>query len=229
MLLRNFHTGLLLAAAIIISGGTVSAASGKIDREGRIVYITGDDWQDNCYVTVDGDEIEIELTVYDADGDEDDTDDRDYDLEDIDLIVFHGFGGDDNFWNSTPIPCIAYGGAGDDVLLGGWADDVLHGGAGQDYLAGRSGNDDLYGDGGADYLYGGTDQDYLKAGTGEDEWVIAGQSGADTFAVPKLRDWRTNQYIPLDRNVYYEDFDAQFDTQQFFRVTVFATFSTIWR
>jgi Ca2+-binding RTX toxin-like protein len=229
MLLKNFFKGLLFSAAMIMSGEVVSAASGNIDREDRIVYITGDDWRDQCYVTVDGDEIEIELTVYDAGGDVDDTDDRDYDLEDIDLIVFHGFSGDDDFWNNTPIPSVAYGGAGDDVLLGGSADDDLYGGAGGDYLAGGSGNDDLFGGRDADYLYGGPQQDYLKAGTGEDEWVIAGQSGADIFAVPKLRDWRTNQYIRLDRSVYYEDFDAQVDTQEFFRVTVFGTFSTIWK
>ena len=107
------------------------------------------------------------------------------------------------------------------MLLGGWSDDDLHGGAGDDYLAGRSGQDDLYGGRGKDYLYGGTENDYLNAGYGEDEWVIAGQGGADTFAVPRLIDWRTRQSIPLNRNVYYQDYNAQEDNESFFTVTLY--------
>lgn len=217
MLLKNVCKGFLLSvAAIGVSAGSVSAANGDIDREGRIVYITGDDWNDDCQVYVDGDEIEIELKVYDSDGDLDDTDDRDYDIEDIDLIIFEGFSGDDDFWNSTPVPCIAYGGDGNDTLLGGWSDDELHGGKGQDFIAGRSGKDDLFGDGGSDYLYGGTDNDYLKAGSGEYEWVIAGQSGADTFANPGTVNWWSRVLIPMQRDVYYNDFNPQEDREVLF-------------
>ena len=193
MFAKKFCKGLLLSVATLgVSGGSVFAASGDIDREDGIVYITGDEWVDDCQVYVDGDEIEIELRVYDSEGNLDDTDTKDYDLDDVDQIVFRGKGGDDDFWNNTPIPCVAYGDGGNDVLLGGWSDDDLHGGAGDDYIAGRSGQDDLYGGRGKDYLYGGTENDYLNAGYGEDEWVIAGQGGADTFAVPRLIDWRTD-------------------------------------
>ena len=129
MSVRNLigQSVLSTALALGLGAGSALAASGSVDREDRILYINGDEWVDDCQVYVDGDEIEVELRVYDADGELDDVDTRDYDLDDIDLIIFQGFAGDDDFWNSTPIPCIAHGGAGDDVLLGGWADDELHG------------------------------------------------------------------------------------------------------
>ena len=217
MSVKNIFKGLLLSvAAFGVNGGSTSAAEGDIDREGRVVYITGDHWQDDCQVYVDGDEIVIELSVYDSDGELDDTDDKDYDIEDIDLIVFQGFAGDDDFWNNTPVPCVAYGDDGNDTLLGGWSDDDLHGGKGDDFIAGRSGDDDLYGDSGSDYLYGGTEDDYLKAGTGEYEWVIAGQSGEDTFANPGMLNWWSRYLVPIQRDAYYYDFNPQFDVEVLF-------------
>lgn len=224
MTIKNIAKGILsVALATGLGAGIASAAHGTVDRDNGIVYITGDDWVDDCQVYVDGNEIEIELRVYDADGDLDDVDTRDYDIDDVDLIVFQGFSGDDQFWNSTPIPCVAYGGDGNDVLLGGWGDDDLRGGNGDDFLAGRSGDDDLYGDAGSDYLYGNSGDDYLKAGTGEDEYVIAGQSGHDTFAVPATYSWWTQQFYPVQRNVGYEDFNAQQDEEVLFWVPTLYT------
>ena len=219
MSIKTFTKCLLFSiAAIGFSGGSVLAASGHIDREDRVVYIYGDDWVDDCQIWVDDDEIEIELRVYDSNGDLDDTDTRDYDIDDVDLIVFYGYSGDDDFWNNSPVPCEAYGDAGNDVLLGGWGNDELHGGTGDDFLAGRSGDDDLFGDGGKDYLYGGTENDYLRAGSGEAEWVIAGQSGADTFASPGNFTWWSRQLVALQRDVYYTDFNPQYDTEYLFWV-----------
>ncbi len=207
---------LLSAAALGISGGAAFAASGDVDRDGRIVYITGDEWADSCDVYINGDEIEIELRVFDADGELDDTDTRDYDLDDIDLIVFRGLGGNDYFVNDTYVPCHAYGDAGNDVLLGGWGNDDIYGGTGNDYVDGRNGNDDLWGNAGYDYLYGGNGNDYLNAGSGENEWVIAGQGGADTFATPATMGYNSRQLVPLSRFVYFSDFNPQQDTEVLF-------------
>ncbi|TWU32627.1 calcium-binding protein [Novipirellula artificiosorum] len=101
-------------------------------------------------------------------------------------------------------------------FLGGWSDDELHGGKGDDFIAGRSGDDDLFGGSGSDYLYGGTENDYLKAGTGEYEWVIAGQSGADIFANPGMVSSWSRNLIPIQRDVYYDDFNPQFDVEVLF-------------
>jgi Ca2+-binding RTX toxin-like protein len=209
--------------AVATGSSVAHAANGNIDREEGVVYITGDQWRDDCRVFVDGNDIVIELTVYDANGEEDDFDDKDYDLDEVTKIVFQGFGGDDDFWNNTSIPCVAYGDGGDDVLIGGWGDDDLYGGAGQDYIAGRSGHDDLFGGANADWVYGGSGNDYLKAGTGEDEWVIAGQPNSDTFATPATFNFWTRTFVEVQRNVYYQDFNPEQDTKTLFWVPLVVT------
>lgn len=211
-----FNALLLAAVAMGLAAGQSLAAEGSINRQNGVVTIIGDNYDDDCYIYIDGNDIEIELTVRDAQGNVDDFDDKDYDLDDVSLIIFEGLNGDDDFWNSTSVPCRAYGDGGNDTLLGGWSDDYLSGGAGNDFVAGRSGDDDLFGGDGQDYLYGGSDNDYLKAGKGEDEWVIAGQSGEDTFATPATISFMMRQFVPVNRYVYYEDFDPAEDTEILF-------------
>ena len=231
---QSILTTLLLA--MITWGCTVSqslAANGSIRFRNGVVTILGDDYMDHCWVNIDGNEIQIVLRVHDAEGNIDDIDDRDYDYDDVDLIIFRGFDGEDCFWNRTNIPSIAYGGGGDDAMWGGtsrdrfyggsgddamWggsSSDVLCGGGGDDAMWGQSGSDSLFGNDGHDRLYGGTGDDYLNAGRGEDEWIIKGESGHDTFAVPATLAFRW-WLVPIGRVVLIYDFDPNEDTEVLF-------------
>ncbi|MEM8668072.1 MAG: hypothetical protein AAGG48_11180 [Planctomycetota bacterium] len=203
------------AVALGLTGGHCYAGSGSISRENGVVYIEGDEFDDTCTIILDGNEIDIELAVGEADGDVDTTD-RDYDLDDVTLIVFYGFSGNDTFYNNTNIPCRAYGGAGIDVLWGGSNDDDLYGGPDSDWLYGEDGNDDLFGERGMDGLFGGDGEDYLKAGLGEDEYYILGQGDSDTFATPGMFDWYSRMLVPVNRNVFWVDFDPNEDTETIF-------------
>jgi Ca2+-binding RTX toxin-like protein len=123
------------------------------------------------------------------------------------LVYFYGLGGNDRFENHSSLRAVAFGGAGDDVLIsdrggyldgeagndtlivyggpaenaliGGDGNDVLTGGAGRDLLYGDAGNDTLQGGGGNDYLEGGDGNDSLDGGDGDD--VIYGNAGNDTL------------------------------------------------
>jgi hypothetical protein len=64
----------------------------------------------------------------------------------IALVRVVAGGHDDQVVNSTPVPSILYGGAGEDTLEGGSANDILNGGAGADVMKGMSGNDVLRAD-----------------------------------------------------------------------------------
>lgn len=97
----------------------------------------------------------------------------------VDLI--YGEGQDDfihvgDFNFSAQIE-IAYGGAGDDVVLGSTGADTLYGDGGGDILKGREGADSLYGGFKSDVLKGGSGADYLDGGKGDD--VIRGGDGDD--------------------------------------------------
>lgn len=96
-------------------------------------------------------------------------------------ISFRGFAGNDDFKNETALPSVAYGGAGNDVLVGGSGSDRLQGGDGNDILVGRAGNDWLYGRNGADRLYGGDHDDHLDGGHDGIRDYLWGQLGVDTF------------------------------------------------
>jgi Ca2+-binding RTX toxin-like protein len=85
-------------------------------------------------------------------------------------VKFFGNNGDDDFRLFTgDLQAIAYGGAGNDVLIGNSAADSLYGGDGADRLWGGLGNDVLFGDGGNDILYGESGADNLYGGAGVDE------------------------------------------------------------
>ncbi|MDC1231660.1 M57 family metalloprotease [Gammaproteobacteria bacterium] len=116
--------------------------------------------------------------------------------------IIYGGGGDDeiNGYLSDPIDqqggwsyyfqyesLLAYGGAGNDVIIGGSeadklygedgddvligyeGDDELIGGTGNDILRGREGNDDIDGGDGNDFINGGSGNDTLIGGLGDDE------------------------------------------------------------
>jgi hypothetical protein len=82
-------------------------------------------------------------------------------------ITFVGGAGNDSFTNSTAIPSIASGGAGNDTLTGGLGADKLIGGAGDDVLSGGTGNDTLLGGAGNDSLDGGTGNDVIDGNGGQ--------------------------------------------------------------
>lgn len=90
---------------------------------------------------------------------------------DVTSIRFLGGSGNDSFKNSTALPCVAYGGLGDDKLTGGAGSDVLYGGGGADTLNGGAG---------PDTLFGGPGNDVLNGEAGEDLLVTVG-GGADVL------------------------------------------------
>lgn len=102
---------------------------------------------------------------------------RFYDLDQIDRVVFHGYGDNDEFENKTAIPSTLNGGDGADILTGGGGADILTGGGGADILTGGGGADALYGGSGNDILYGGDGNDYLYGQSGADN--LLGEGGND--------------------------------------------------
>lgn len=89
---------------------------------------------------------------------------------------------------SMTLPCLIYGGDGNDSLYGGSGKDTLYGGNGNDTLRGNDGADYLYGERGYDSLYGGNGNDILRGGTESDRLYgdadqdsLYGESGNDTL------------------------------------------------
>ena len=98
----------------------------------------------------------------------------------------NGSNGKDTIDNRTGIEMVAYGNAGNDIILGGTGGDYLLGGDGDDFLDGRSGddmiwgyagNDVLFGDNGFDYLFGSDGADVLYGGNDTDH--LYGELGND--------------------------------------------------
>jgi hypothetical protein len=100
-----------------------------------------------------------------------------FNAAEVSKIIFYGNDGDDQFTNTTSIPCEAYGNDGNDVLYGGSGADFLVGGYGQDTLRGYAGNDTVWGSGGSDWLYGGEGNDIIKGHGGND--LMYGENGED--------------------------------------------------
>jgi Ca2+-binding RTX toxin-like protein len=113
-----------------------------------------------------------------------------------DTIAMAAIGGE------SPVPLIADGGSGDDIINGGNADDVLFGGSGNDRIVGVEGNDFIDGGDGDDELiwtggiaptgeaamFGGDGDDRLSGGT-SNAAVMDGGNGSDVivagvFAAP---------------------------------------------
>jgi Ca2+-binding RTX toxin-like protein len=91
-------------------------------------------------------------------------------------IYYCGFAGDDYFANYSNLISLAYGDAGNDVLIGGSNGDFLHGGDGNDELYDYGGWNRLYGEAGNDYLVGGDSYDNLSGGDGDDVMFAGGGS-----------------------------------------------------
>jgi len=100
-----------------------------------------------------------------------------FDPSQVNQIKFVGANGDDYFVNNTDISAIAYGQAGNDVLIGGSNKDFLFGGEDNDRLYGRDGNDTVFGEAGNDVLYGGNGADTMNGGSDRD--AMFGQDGND--------------------------------------------------
>lgn len=94
-------------------------------------------------------------------------------------VRFTGQAGNDTFTNSTSLPTIAYGDAGNDRITTGAGNDTLYGGDGDDTLDGMAGNDTLRGGKGNDRLEGGDGNDVLYGEVGNDN--LYGENGDDTL------------------------------------------------
>jgi hypothetical protein len=166
---------------------TLPPLSTGISLTNGVLTITGGSGDDVASVTRSGTNIIAKRNSFQST----------YAASSVTKIVFYGNAGNDSFYNSTSIPCEAYGGEGNDILSGGSGNDFLVGGTGNDSLDGNDGDDVLWGsgghddlDGGAgddilkghggnDYLYGGSGDDTLYGGSGSDE--LSGGSGVDTL------------------------------------------------
>ena len=107
------------------------------------------------------------------------TETQDFALADVNLVVFSGADGDDEFTNLTGVSANASGNGGDDTLIGGSGPDTLKGDSGDDLVSGSLGNDSLKGGSGNDVLLGGAGDDELQGESDDDQ--LSGKSGNDTI------------------------------------------------
>lgn len=185
-------TGPRLSLECLEDRRLLSISSVELDADTSTLYILGSDEADAAVVS--------ELTPnvisvrYDLDGA---VARDDFDKSQVQLIIFFGNEGDDQFLNQTNVASRAHGGGGndelsggagadeffgndgDDLLRGGDGDDVLRGEAGNDRLEGGNGNDNLQGGDDNDEVLGGANDDTLFGGTGDDE--LTGASGDDSL------------------------------------------------
>jgi hypothetical protein len=157
---------------------------------------------------------------------------------DLAQIVFHGYQGDDEFYNNTDVSTLLYGHAGNDTLYGGGGRDAIYGGTGIDELhAGYwgPGGDSLYGGDGNDRLYGSVGGDYLYGDNGDDRLV--GLSGNDGlyggYGVDRLEGGDDNDYLDggYDGVTDYLHGDAGHDTfaiHQTYRSSAWYGYSFTW-
>ena len=105
------------------------------------------------------------------------TETQDFTLADVNLVVFTGADGNDEFTNLSGVSANASGngGSGPDTLKGDSGDDLVSGSLGNDSLKGGTGNDVLLGGAGDDELQGESDDDQLSGKSGND--TIEGGSG----------------------------------------------------
>jgi hypothetical protein len=122
----------------------------------------------------------------------------------ISRVDFYGHGGTEFFQDETAIPCSAYSGNGNAVLIGG---------AGSNFLVGGPGNDELFAGSGYSILVAGTGQNALGDGPGHS--ILIGGRGADRFLLTHpANDLILNQ-TPADARINFvgvtstEDFGTE--------------------
>jgi cysteine-rich secretory family protein/hemolysin type calcium-binding protein len=133
--------------------------------------IDGTAYADTARITTSGNSVKAELTFNGG------TITRYYNAGQVRNLTFHGFEGDDRFFNDTVLNSMAFGGAGHDYLKGGSGYDRIYGGTGNDTLLGYGYVDHLFGMSGDDKIYGGNGDDALFGGAGSD-W-LQGDAGSN--------------------------------------------------
>jgi RTX calcium-binding nonapeptide repeat (4 copies) len=153
---------------LIQIGGHGAGASIKMAAEGVVQIMGSDNWNDSVTVRQDNGQVIVRMASTHVAGQMTPTRLLEYRFRstEVNEITFWGKGGDDSFLSRVNLPCVAYGGAGNDRLEGANAADIFHGGAGNDLLIGNGGNDKLYGEAGNDTLVGGRGRDVLIGGAG---------------------------------------------------------------
>ena len=105
---------------------------------------------------------------------------------------------------------VAFGHAGNDLMVGGGTLSTFFGGTGADtlqaataatsVLLGEAGDDSLAGGAGADTLTGGSGHDVLSGGAGGDLFIIVpGDSGTNELQVDRITDWQASDHLTLGR------------------------------
>lgn len=133
-----------------------------------VLSIGGTDGADQINVSQSGDTLVLTIT-----GGAKQT----FKVKQISSLRFDGRDGDDQFVNKSQLSLLAYGNAGNDLLIGGSSNDEIHGGPGNDRIAGNEGNDSLHGDYGDDAMSGGVGNDELFGWYGND--TLYGDVGDD--------------------------------------------------
>ena len=123
-----------------------STVSVAVDPQEQVIVITGTEKNDHVEVRADGQTVDVAVGEGAA------TTHFSFSQEAIRGLVFRGGDGQDSFRNWSPLPVIAFGGAGNDTLVGGDGNDLLWGDDGSDRLEGRLGLNELDGGAGTDSL-----------------------------------------------------------------------------
>ena len=170
-------------------GGTDAPASIKLAAGGIVKIMGTDSWNDNVTVSQDAGQVIVRMASTHVAGRMTPARllESRFRSTEVNEIQFWGKGGDDSFVSQVNVPCIAYGGTGNDRLEGANADDIFHGGAGNDLLIGNGGDDQLFGDAGDDTLVGGLGRDSLNGGTGRDVYLDDVVNQIDASSTAKRR------------------------------------------
>ena len=162
----------LLAAASIFQGSSALLLAepdyGTVQLELGTLTIRGTEAADDAQLAIAG-QVQVTLNG---------TTSR-FALTDVSKIKFYGYGGDDEFRNSSGINSLINGDSGNDRLEGGWGRDTILGGWGADTMLGGRGDDDLVGGPGNDTIDGQQGNDRVDGDEGDDQ--LAGGSGNDTL------------------------------------------------
>lgn len=188
------HVLTSLTLAVVAATGSSAFASrdrGDIDYDNGVIRVYGTSGNDRVTVKKEGHEIEVTLrTRYRVK-------DKDKDARRVRLIIVKLKGGHDRFVNHTDVPCVVYGGSGNDYLQGGSGRDRLYGNSGSDTLKGGRGHDKLLGGSGSDKLYGNSGRDDLSGDEGRD--YLSGGPGRDVLRVRYRVVRPLNTKIPEDK------------------------------